>query len=186
MATDVEAPPSEDETAEEAEQDEATPEPIEGPDEPEARAPRDDSRGLIEKGERANRNYLKRLREIFGPDTPLYDCAHCGGLGITFEPEQESGVPSDVVHPDNLETCPTCNGYGEVITGSKNPQHVTTICTDCAARGYIVKATAPAVVTPLPPAAPAADTPVGGQWVPGRGFIPYGQTEPLPNTVGLA
>jgi hypothetical protein len=186
MATDVEAPPSEDETAEETEQDEATPEPIEGPDEPEARAPRDNSQGQIEKAERANRNYQKRLRDIFGPETPLYDCTACDGLGVTFAPSDAGGVPADIKMAENLAACEHCNAYGFNETPSKNPDHATAVCTRCSGIGYIVQTT-PAPVYEIPqPAAPAADTPVGGQWVPGRGFIPYGQTEPLPNTVGLA
>lgn len=186
MATDVEAPPSEEEAAEEAEQEEATPEPIEGPDESEARAPRDNSQGQIEKAERANRNYQKRLREIFGADTTLYDCVHCSGLGVTFEPEQESGVPADLKQADNLEACEHCNAYGFNLTPSKNPDHGTAVCTKCSGIGYVVK-TAPAPVYEVPqPAAPPADSPLNGQWVPGRGFIPFGATEPLPNTAGLA
>jgi hypothetical protein len=185
MAAVEEAPPPEPTEPTEPEPPQ-TDEPSED-DEPSASAAaeRDGSHALIEKAERANRNYTKRLREIFGADTTLYDCVHCNGLGITFEPEQTDGVPSDVKMAENLEVCEHCNGYGLNLTPSKNEDHMTAVCTKCSGIGYLVKTT-PAPVYEVPtPAAPAADTPIGGQWVPGRGFIPYGQTEPLPNTVGL-
>jgi len=87
------------------------------------------------------------------------------------------------VHPDNLVTCEACNGYGLVETGSKNPDHITAICTACSAMGYITKAAQPSNVAPLPTYVPPTDQPIAGQYVPGRGFVPYGSTEPIPGSL---
>jgi hypothetical protein len=137
------------------------------------------SEAVLKKADAENRRYHKKLDSILGANSGHHECPACQGLGITWQQDAEA---PDLVHPDNLETCDACNGYGEVITGSKNAAHYTTVCVKCSALGYITKAAAPTVVQ-LPPAPPpAADQPIGGQFVPGRGFIPYGATEPLPGT----
>jgi hypothetical protein len=39
-----------------------------------------------------------------------------------------------------------------------------------------------APVAPITPPTTTHDAPIGGQYVHGKGFIPYGATEPLPGT----
>lgn len=158
-----------DEDDEQGEADAATPPAPEPPS----------SEAVLKKADAENRRYHKKIDSIFGAKSGHIDCPTCEGLGIVWD----DGKPEvDLVHPDNLVTCEACNGYGEVITGSKNPSHVTTICIQCNALGYITKTAQPALVAQLPPPAPEQAAPMNGQYVPGRGFIPYGATEPLPGT----
>jgi hypothetical protein len=77
---------------------------------------------------------------------------------------------------------PACNAFGVTITGSKNPEQATKPCDECGGRGWrnVVAPLEPVATMPAP--ALPTDTPIGGQYVPGKGFIPYGATEPLPGT----
>lgn len=137
------------------------------------------SEAVLKKADAANRRYHKQLDSILGAKSGHIDCPTCEGLGIVWD----DGKPAaDFVHPDNLEACGYCNGYGQVISGSKNPDHQLVVCIKCNGLGYVTKAAQPANVTQLPAPMPTPDQPIGGQYVPGRGFIPYGATEPLPGT----
>lgn len=67
----------------------------------------------------------------------MTDCPTCYTLGYVphgLEPEPE------LLEDENLAACPACNGYGQVITGSRNEQYFTTQCTRCAGTGYRDKA----------------------------------------------
>lgn len=149
-------------------------------------AQQEGSAEIAKRLERETARYHRAVSKILDTDMSEHVCPTCDGFGFYQGAAPEAPAEIDLVHPDNMEECESCNGYGLVITGSKNPDHVTTVCTACSARGYVIKTTPPP--PPIALATPAApvDQPVGGQWVPGRGFIPYGQTEPLPNTEGLA
>ena len=86
------------------------------------------------------------------------------------------------MHPDNLVTCASCAGYGRVLTGSKAPEHYTAICTSCAGNGFITQPTVVPPVSYLPPAVDTAPQTVSGQLIPGVGFVPFGESEPVPGT----
>jgi DnaJ-class molecular chaperone len=142
---------------------------------------REASQVQLQKADSANRAYMRKLEGILGEDENRHECAACNGLGITWgEPE----VPADLVHPTNYVMCTSCNGYGDVISGSKNPDYAMVICTDCQRKGYTITSAQPAPVSYLPPAEPPAAQVLQGQYVPGRGFIPYGSDEPLPGSLG--
>jgi hypothetical protein len=113
---------------------------------PQEAATDDGSDALIKRAEKAQTNYAKRIRDIFGGGAPQYDCPTCSGLGLVWsieEPQQE------LVHPDNLVTCEACNGYGSVITGSKAPGRETTVCIACSGNGYRTVTVQPENVTPI-------------------------------------
>lgn len=135
----------------------------------------DGSDELIKKAEKAQTNYAKRIRDIFGDNAPQHDCPTCHGLGLVWsieEPQQE------LVHPDNLVMCDACNGYGEVITGSKNPQRITTVCIACSGNGYKTVTPQPENVTPIQPIPgyvdPTRQPPVMGFMGPDGVFQPLG------------
>jgi rubrerythrin len=138
-----------------------------------------DSEATIKRAEKENRRYHKAIDKIFGENSGHRDCPACDGLGITWAQDAEA---PELRQADDAEPCPACNAFGVTITGSKNPEQATKPCNECGGRGWrnVVKPLEP--VAPITPPAPAADQPIGGQYVPGRGFIPYGATEPLPGT----
>jgi hypothetical protein len=159
------------------------------PDEEEAEAEADadqspppsppSSEATLKKADAENIRYHKKLDTILGPKSGHRECPACQGLGITWEP-REAAPP--LMKAEDAEPCPTCNAYGVTITGSREPQQATKPCADCGGRGWrnVVKP----VPVPTPIVQPQAQTtdPIGGVFVPGRGFIPYGATEPLPGT----
>lgn len=135
----------------------------------------DGSDALIKKAEKAQTNYARRIRDIFGDNAPQYDCPACNGLGLVWNTEE---AQPELVHPDNLVTCDACNGYGSVITGSKAPGRETTVCIACSGNGYRTVTPQPENVTPLVPAQAQAQTsaqgPVMGWQQPDGTFVPLG------------
>jgi hypothetical protein len=123
--------------------------------------------------------YHKKLTKILGDDADRHECPTCEGIGVVWG---EQPTDAELVHPENLVTCDACAGWGRVLTGSKNPEHITAICTACAANGFITRPAAPAAVAYLPPAAETAPQTVSGQMIPGVGFVPFGESEPIPGT----
>jgi rubrerythrin len=142
---------------------------------PQEAAADDGSDALIKKAEKAQANYAKRIRDIFGDNAPQYDCPACNGLGLVWNLDEPT---PELVHPDNLVTCDACNGYGAVITGSKAPGRETTVCITCSGNGYITKSAQPENVTPIQPNAPTtfqpAQAPVMGFMGPDGVFQPLG------------
>jgi hypothetical protein len=138
-----------------------------------------DSEATIKRAEKENRRYHKAIDKIFGENSGHRDCPTCDGLGITWA--QDVDAP-ELQQADDAEPCPDCNAYGVTITGSKNPDQATKPCNGCGGRGWrnVVKPLEP--VARFSPNEPTPETPIGGQYVPGKGFIPYGATEPLPGT----
>jgi hypothetical protein len=137
------------------------------------------SEAVLKKADAENRRYHKKLDTILGPNSGHHECPACQGLGITWAQDAEA---PDLRQADDAEPCPACNAFGVTITGSKNPEQATKPCNECGGRGWrnVVKPLEP--VAPITPPAPPSDQPIGGQYVPGRGFIPYGATEPLVGT----
>jgi hypothetical protein len=142
---------------------------------PQAAAADDGSDALVKRAEKAQTNYAKRIRDIFGDNAPQYDCPACNGLGLVWNTEE---AQPELVHPDNLVTCDACNGYGSVITGSKAPGRETTVCIACSGNGYKTITPQPENVTPITPtfaaAGVAAPAPVMGFMGPDGVFQPLG------------
>ena len=57
-------------------------------------------------------------------------CDKCDALGLT-EP-----APPARTH-EFYAACQTCNGYGQVLTGSLEQQYAAVACPDCLGRGYL-------------------------------------------------
>src|SRR4051812_48659962 len=76
---------------------------------PQEAADDDGSDALIKKAEKAQTNYAKRIRDIFGDNAPQYDCPACNGLGLVWNLAPPA---RQLVHPDNYVTCDACNGEG--------------------------------------------------------------------------
>jgi hypothetical protein len=142
---------------------------------PQEAANDDGSDALIKKAEKAQTNYAKRIRDIFGDNAPQYDCPACNGLGLVWNTEE---VAPELVHPDNLVACEYCNGHGEVLTGSKVPTNATTVCGRCNGTGFRVVTPQPENVTPIVPnssaVAAVTQTPVMGWMGPDGVFQPLG------------
>ena len=132
------------------------------------------------KADKENRRYMKALDRILGPDEARHECAACNGLGVSWEAPADT-IP--LVQGEDAEPCPDCLAYGEVLTGSKNPAQMVKPCAKCGGRGWREHIVPVAFVPSVVPADnPAAQT-LQGQYVPGRGFIPYGSDEPLPGSL---
>lgn len=113
------------------------------------------------------------LRELAGwiverPEPPhgWADCPSCGGLSV---------IPAELRPDPDLDTCRACGGLGQRLTGSRNAQAQTIVCTVCTGNGYIRRA-------PTPGQAPAAEPvplPVAGAGpsvpalAPATGALPY-------------
>jgi excinuclease UvrABC ATPase subunit len=148
---------------------------------PQEAAADDGSDALIKKAEKAQTNYAKRIRDIFGDNAPQYDCPACNGLGLVWNVDEPQ---PELVHPDNLVACENCNGHGRVLTGSKVPENATTVCGRCNGTGFRVETPQPENVTPIVPntglTGVAAPTPVMGWQQPDGTFVPLG----TPNAAG--
>jgi hypothetical protein len=150
-------------------------------DEEEAETPasvaqRDGSADVAKKLERAVADQKRRLGKILDTDLDGCECPTCDGMGYT---PGGLGAEPDFVHPDNLVACDACNGYGQIVTGSKHPSHHLAICTTCTGFGYITKQTAPQNVHTLPTHAPDAQAAQAGTLLPDGRFLPFGATEPI-------
>jgi len=131
---------------------------------------------LLKKADSANRAYHKKLAGILGDDPNRHECPTCQGLGVTWG---EAEPALELLDAEDARPCEKCNAIGFVKTGSKNPQQATKPCNACGGRGWQNVVLAPAPVVPIITPQPAGEQPLAGQWVPGRGFVPYGQVDPI-------
>jgi hypothetical protein len=136
----------ESEEAEEAEEAEAEPEALAVIGEAE-----------IRKAERARDAQRKRLAGILGEGYVSHECLFCSGLGFTPEPppvgtsflivESEGGLAFAVTPPTpdipllqapDKAMCLECDGYGEVLSGSKASHGLVTPCSKCMGNGWVM------------------------------------------------
>lgn len=112
------------------------------------------------------------LKKIVGDHWAMFtECPLCqiDGYALPYEPgelgpEQRQAIlaimgegPGQGLkpHPD-LEMCAYCDGWGRLLTGSKNEGALTEICPKCSNQGYVMKNAAPEqngnqLYTPPPP-----------------------------------
>jgi len=148
---------------------EPTPEPTPDeptPDEPPAPEPAADDEdpefsAKLEQMDREARRHTKAVAKIMGADFEAFaPCPTCssgvqgfapmGALGIT-----PAATPADLKPASDTETCPECDGWGDVLTGAKVERGRIKPCSRCTGTGYIVQTSAPT----LPPANGSAQPP---------------------------
>jgi hypothetical protein len=90
----------------------------------------------IAKFTREHERHAHELRAIMGDDfETLAECDFCGGMGY---------APPQVLRTnDRYKMCDTCNGFGNVLTGSRIETSATAPCPACQGRGYLEKLSVP-------------------------------------------
>lgn len=143
LGPDVELEPDGEE-AEEAEQEQ---------EQQDAAPSESDLRKIGEKVDREDTRHQGRLREILGSDFDMYkECPLCQVAGWVLpyppgvvEPLQRAAIMAAIGDPATPELrpapeatmCPVCEGYGETLTHSKNPLHMTKLCEPCGGKGWM-------------------------------------------------
>ncbi len=180
--------PEEEEAEAEEPEPEPEPEEPEEAEEPEALAVIGEEE--IRKAEKAREAQRKRLAGILGETYVAHECIFCSGLGFTPEPppvgttltvvEGEDGLafeaqppapPVPLLPAPDKEMCPECDGYGEVLSGSKAPHGAITVCSKCSGNGWVI--------------VPRAE-PVGALTMPPMTVTPPPSLEGVPDAWGRA
>lgn len=83
--------------------------------------------------DREQTRHVAKVHEIMGAHVAGFaECEKCGGLGLM------PPGPQPRSH-EYFIACPTCNGYGEVFTGSLRAGRESTDCPGCGGSGYLEK-----------------------------------------------
>lgn len=78
-----------------------------------------------------NERHVASVHRIMGGFVEGFEpCEKCDTLGL------EPPGPKPRAH-SFFKACDTCNGYGQVLTGSLEAQYSAVNCPDCAGRGYL-------------------------------------------------
>lgn len=209
MSRATELAAAEAEAAEIENPDAEEPEPIQ-PDEPDAEEEEveEEERGepssltSVQNIDRAlnaeQKRHAKALEKAFGEQWAAFDqCPLCQVDGYVMQyqpgevgPEQraailqvmgEGGAPDLGQHPSEVR-CPVCDGWGEMLNGSRRPEQATSACQRCMGTGHLDRSQlvqeAPAPAAPVypwsEPAAAPAQPPFGDQWGRPTGHPDYG------------
>lgn len=78
--------------------------------------------------------HTKRVQSIMGAYVDGFEeCGPCGGVGLV-----PPGPPPAEMKPHEwFKACATCDGIGEVLTGSLRPGQEARNCPTCLGRGYL-------------------------------------------------
>lgn len=140
--------------------------------------------------------HTKKVVEIVGADAgELTPCPLCvtSTAGFLF-PHVAEGAPVEVkdavrraigdqVVPEYLsdpdaQTCDRCDGFGQTLTGSKSPGHLTKPCSECNGTGWkpVIRTPSPPQLAPAPTLPNGATMTFGGldQWQRPSGHPHYG------------
>jgi len=122
----------------------ASEQPDEGEPEPEAAEPDEPdptSQALAE----AHRAYLEAVMAALGPEAELMPCPACSGMGFN-----SVELPPDEYHA----RCPDCDGWGNVLSGSRVESQRVLPCQGCNGSGHVPRlrevATVPAAPGQVP------------------------------------
>lgn len=176
----AEQPPADDPEPEETEPEQPPAEPEPEPEQGYSEAELDKIRGQLEKEATRHAN---RVSEIMGAmGQTLVPCELCDETTPGFHWPAEMVPPSDDLRgrllavlrnpPEpglrespHTATCPDCDGWGKVLSGSRVADNKRIVCPTCKGNGYTVKGvqTAPDLLDTAPRpaivAAPDVDTP---------------------------
>jgi hypothetical protein len=147
----VEAENPDEETPDFPDEPEPEPEP-----EPEAEPVEAIGPDEIRRAEKASEAQRRKLAAILGEAFVAHDCPLCAALG--FLPElpapgarfefvtdgENAGfailppeTPPELKHAPDKGICDECDGWGEVITGARNPNTAIWQCSKCNGNGYV-------------------------------------------------
>lgn len=144
------------------------------------------------------KRHAKALAELFGDqwdDFAMCPLCQVDGYAVPYgpgevSPEQreailtvmgEGGGPKFASHPSEVR-CPECDGWGEMLNGSRRAEQATSACQKCMGTGHLdrsqLAAAAPAPAPPVypwtePEPAPAAQS-FGDEWGRPVGHPDYG------------
>ena len=98
-----------------------------------------------------NERHIAALREHMGPAFGLFEeCEHCQGVGV--KPRGPEPVQYEA-----YRQCPTCLGFGQVLTGAQQTAQAAVTCPGCAGRGFQERKSTAAPVVGVTPPAPAPE-----------------------------
>ena len=152
-----EAALAEAELADEPEPDEPEPDEPEPETEPEAQAFATIGPEEIRKAETARNTYRKKIGAILGDEAVAHECLLCAGLGYLPDlppPGTQFGIvlgedgpalvaAEPMVEPPYREaldkaTCDECDGWGNVLTGSRAEHSRVGPCGRCQGAGWVI------------------------------------------------
>lgn len=138
----------------------------------------------IRRAERATTAQRKKLALILGDEFVAHECIFCSALGFVPElppagtrleivPDQDGVTwraepPAEAIPlleaPDKAR-CPECDGWGEVLSGSRAQHGMVTPCSKCAGNGWVTIARSEPTIQAYvpPPAAPVGQVAVAIQ-----------------------
>lgn len=114
----------------------------------------------------AHGRYLADVMAALGPEAEVVPCGSCSGYG--FKPFE---LPAD----PHTETCPDCQGWGEVLTGSNVAGQLKRACPTCQSKGWRPIG---AVVPINPQAGDRAPAPPGFYYDPAGNLIALTYNQP--------
>lgn len=123
----------------------------------------------IKRAERAREAQRRKLAGILGDAYVAHECLFCSGLGYAPEPwpagvklavvQGEDGLAFEVEAPSlempllsaqDKAMCGECDGWGEVLSGSKASHGAITPCSRCAGNGWTQIARGEPTAPPYP------------------------------------
>lgn len=108
----------------------APPVPVTGSDDPAAGLD-EPSPAMLKRLSKEVERHDATVRKIMGSFVEgLEPCSTCNGIGL------EQPGPKPLEHAF-FTACPTCAGFGRVLTGSLEEQYAGVACPDCGGRGYL-------------------------------------------------
>ena len=82
-----------------------------------------------------------RVHAIMGPFVDGFvPCETCNGIGLAYP----APTGPQLEHSQGAATCSVCQGYGELLTGSKRSGYEKVQCTNCNGHGWVGQGNMPA------------------------------------------
>lgn len=95
--------------------------------------------------------HLNTLLGIMGPASAMFtECDKCDGSGL----KPRGPEPKQL---DRFRTCPTCDGFGRVLTGAQDTAEWQVQCPGCGGRGFQERTGQPSTAAAPAPVAQATE-----------------------------